>query len=586
MTGFKIDAPNLDAKAPSAETSPNDVRGLTFKYGSNTNSYVTLNRGFQHFEFVANGELGVVAYVDTSVAWVGAAEPFVTAASQLEGLRQFAAAAKKIGKEAVILPVNPGLALEARAQGFDVFEVGREPWLQMGDARYKSDFLQAVPAAKQLKSKGANVEEFAPSEIQADDHAELKQIGQRWLDDQKSEPLGFLNRLDPWAQMHGKKYFRLKFEGQQVAFLAAVPIPAKGAWYLVDLIRDPEAPVGSTELLVIEATDILTRQGASEVTLGMSPMVPVDAEEFQHHQRAYSIMSYIFNNSQSFYGFKSLFTYKEKFNPQRWGAVYLIALTGALNWRMLYGLFLAHYPMGLLATAVRSVHRSLRQIQFSELVTRPFAERAVLRSVPTGFLQILARMPATLSIIFINNLFYILTTDKFGEIRRSVYLKYGYSWAQLVGSASLFNKALLFVMPAVLHSHPFQFLFNSVVMLLFVGLIEVVMGTTYMTTFYVVGAVVSNLITTVVIAPILYVVGMFSSGGALEYFLRSPDVGCSLGVLSCVGAFIYLSKYRNAGAVLVAVTSVAGALITGEIMFFNHATAALVGYALASRLFR
>ena len=582
MIKFELPEESFDISARQALPSHNGARDLVFRYGNNTNSYVTLGRGFQHFNFEVNGERGSVAYVDTFTAWVGAAEPFTSRPNQIEGLRLFAEAAKKRRKQALILPVNAELAMEARAQGLDVFEIGKEPWLTMGESRYKSDFLHSVPAAKQLKSKGAVVEEFLPAEISADDHSELKLIGQRWLDKQKVEPLGFLNRLDPWALMHNKRYFRLKFEGQQVAFLAAVPIPARKAWYLVDLIRDPEAPVGATELLVIEATDILTKAGAVEVTLGMSPMVPVSEDEFRHHTQAYSILKYIFENSQAFYGFKSLFAYKEKFQPTRWSPVYLISLSGPLNWRMLYGLFLAHYPMGLLAVGLKSVFRTIRQVKITNLVTKPFAERVVLRTVPDSTFEYLLRMRATLLILFINSLFYILTTDSSGELRWRIYEKYGYSWDQMVGPSGFFNKILLFVMPAVLHSHFSQFLFNSVVMFLFVGLIEVVIGTSLMTTFYVVGSLLSNVLTTALIAPWLMV---FNRSG-LEYFLYSPDVGCSLGVLSCVGAFAYLTKYRKATFVLVALTSLIGVFFSGELMFMNHAVAAIVGYILAQVLFR
>ncbi len=564
------------------DTATGDHRELVFKHGHSANSFVTLNRGFQRFDVIVGGEKGAIAYVSTPTAWVAGAEPFISAEHQMKALKIFSEAARAEGKSALILPVSRNLALFARAAGLSVFEVGREPWLKIDDKRYKSDFLQLVPAAKQLKGKGAKVEEFLPSALAADEHAELKEISQRWLDDQNAEPLGFLNRLDPWSFMNSKKYFRLVYEGQQVAFLAAVPVPARKAWYLIDLIRDPEAPVGSTELLVIEATEMLTRQGAVEVTLGMAPLVPVDDKERTYHPLAYKIMRFIFEKTSSFYGFKSLFAYKEKFLPQSWEPVYLIALSGPVNLKMLYGLVIAHYPKGLLSTTFKTLARKIAHIHVSETVSMPFGNNVALRSVPNGLLQILGRMRATLSIIFINALFYILTVDRTGHLRWHIYEKYGYSWSQLTGPSSLLNKVLLFIMPAVLHSHPTQFMFNTATMFVFVGMIEVVMGTTNMTTFYLVGAVVSNILATALIAPLLFLLNR----EALDYFLYSPDVGCSLGVLSCAGAYIYISKYRRLFSTVIVLTTIAGAIATGEVMFFNHLVAAMVGFGLASVVFK
>jgi membrane associated rhomboid family serine protease len=573
-------------------SAPPQARDAVYKYGNNSNSFITLYRDFRHFYFEINGVAGVIGYVDTRFAWIAAAEPLAPADIQLAALELFAAKAKEANKHALIMPVNQTLAMKSREAGHDVFEIGREPWLKIGEFRYKSDYLQMIPVAKQLKSRGAEVLEFTPPQLSADEHAELKQISQRWLDNQRSEPLGFLNRLDPWALMQNKKYFRLLYQGQQVAYLAAVPVPARNAWYLIDLVRDPDAPIGATELLIIEAMDILQTSGAKEVTLGMSPFVPVDEAEFALHPRTYKILKNTFENSQAFYGFKSLYTYKQKFAPQQWESLYLVALTSKLNWRMLAGIFLAVYPKGVVMTALGSVARIFRRFELAGFLNDIFADRVVLRTMPKNFIQLLARVKASIFFIFVNSLFYIITTDNSGHIRERVIENYAYSWQHLVRPGwTLFHKSLVFVMPAFLHSDPAQFTFNMVTLALFVGLLEMVIGTTFMGTFYLIGAIFGNIATTVALTPFLSVYDAIASvfGGnsdRLAEFLRSPDVGCSLGVLSCVGAIIYLSRHPKILTGIVVAVSIAAAIFTRQIIFLNHIVAAGIGYLLARRALR
>src|SRR6185312_5804094 len=105
--------------------------------------------------------------------------------------------------------------------------------------------------------------------------------------------------------------------------------------------------------------------------------------------------------SQSFYGFKSLYIYKQKFTPQRWEPLYLVTLTGDLNWRMFLGLFLALYPKGLLQTGLASFLRILRRFDLAEMLNEFFADRVVLRTMPKNFVQLLSRMRASFFFVFI-----------------------------------------------------------------------------------------------------------------------------------------------------------------------------------------
>jgi hypothetical protein len=61
-------------------------------HGINSTSFQTLYPGYRYFMIVIEGETGIIAYVDTPTAWIGASEPVVSKENLgyfLEAFRDF-----------------------------------------------------------------------------------------------------------------------------------------------------------------------------------------------------------------------------------------------------------------------------------------------------------------------------------------------------------------------------------------------------------------------------------------------------------------------------------------------------------------
>src|SRR5205823_12310004 len=96
----------------------------------------------------------------------------------------------------------------------------------------------------------------------------------RWLKTRRSPTkFGWLFAVDLFHHSARKKYFTARDPtGRLVGFLAASPIPARQGWYLEDVLRLPDAPNGTADLLVVEVLKWLKRDGAKLATLGTAPM--------------------------------------------------------------------------------------------------------------------------------------------------------------------------------------------------------------------------------------------------------------------------------------------------------------------------
>ncbi len=549
------------------------------KYASASTAFLTLYRDYKHFEWSNGQDTAVIAYVETPTAWIGASDPVGDKNLWLPLIDAFGVAARARRKDAVILPVSQELAEQLRAGEKFVVQIGTEPWFHLDGSITRSDRLRALPVARQLSRRGARITEFQPSNLSADEFTELESLNARWLGSRLSVPLGFLNRLDPWALMKFKKYFMLMFEGQIYGYLAAVPTQQRKAWYLVDLIRDPEAPLGTTELLIIEAIAHLERQGVTNITLGMAPLAGLSAAERSARPKLYSALDFIFRRGNSVYGFQSLHAYKEKFSPNEWRPLFLVSATARVSWRAWYGLFRAIYPGGFARTLTATLAHSLKKPKLRPFVEKLLPNELLARPLPSNWLEAISRMPITLALIATNIMVYVLTMNNQGKIRSYIKWRYVYSWNHMFHAHSALNSLATLVLPGLLHWNLFHLSFNLVLLFTLVAFCEVIIGSTVTCIAFLAGSMFSNVLTSLAMFPMLKLFWP----AALPAFLNEVDIGCSLGIFSCIGATAYMTKYRGILASAVIVSALLGCITTGVALEINHVTAFAIGFFIASR---
>src|SRR5205814_5432521 len=90
-----------------------------------------------------------------------------------------------------------------------------------------------------------------------------------WLKTRRTVKFGWVFTLDPLRFSERKRFFvARKACGEMIGLLAASPIPARNGWYLEDVLRHPDAPNGTSDLLIVEGMAALRRAGSQMATLG------------------------------------------------------------------------------------------------------------------------------------------------------------------------------------------------------------------------------------------------------------------------------------------------------------------------------
>jgi phosphatidylglycerol lysyltransferase len=132
-----------------------------------------------------------------------------------------------------------------------------------------------------------------------------------------------------------------------VGLAAVVPVYARGGWFVEDLIRMPDAPNGTTELLVDAAMRDAAALGSRYLTLGLAPLAG-DVPLLLGLARRYAA---------PLYDFRGLGAFKAKFRPSQWVPIHLSYPSTQSAWLAVYHCLRAFSRRGLLRYGIETLLR-------------------------------------------------------------------------------------------------------------------------------------------------------------------------------------------------------------------------------------
>jgi phosphatidylglycerol lysyltransferase len=245
-------------------SSPDRIRELVLRWGWNATAFQALEPGYRYFH--ARG--GAIAFVDTGEAWVAAGAPL--APTELLGpiADDFVAAARRARRRACFALVERRFL---GVSGLRAVQIGAQP---IWDPR---SWDATVAASRGLREqlRRARRKRVAARELSAEElasprmRAELEELARRWLAARPMAALQFLVRIELFTHAALRRVFVAERDGVVVGVAALVPVPARAGFLLEDLLRAPEAPNGTAELLVDAAARALAKDGVGWLTMGL-----------------------------------------------------------------------------------------------------------------------------------------------------------------------------------------------------------------------------------------------------------------------------------------------------------------------------
>jgi lysylphosphatidylglycerol synthetase-like protein (DUF2156 family) len=190
---------------------------------------------------------------------------------------------------------------------------------------------------------------------------ETVKLCQRWLRTRRAvTSFGWLLALDPFRHAAHKRFFTARDEtGSLIGLLAASAIPARHGWYLEDVLRVPDAPQGTADLLVVSALRQFQTEGAQLATLGTSPLATDGDDYFAgEHKQIERALKMTAARLGSFYNFAGLRRFKAKFVPSFWESEYVLVPRGmTIPPRVAYAFIRAIAPGGIMRLLTRKLIR-------------------------------------------------------------------------------------------------------------------------------------------------------------------------------------------------------------------------------------
>jgi phosphatidylglycerol lysyltransferase len=178
---------------------------------------------------------------------------------------------------------------------------------------------------QRARNKRVEVSEIPASEGLL--HDELLGTLQAWLAARTLPPMRFL--VEPGALelcAPDRVLLAARREGKIVAYLLASPINARNGFLIEQVVRAPDAPNGTSELLIHTAMTLFAQQGREYATLGLVALADRASDGIQRNPGwLRAMMSLARRYANRFYNFEGLERFRAKMQPGAWEPIYAIA---------------------------------------------------------------------------------------------------------------------------------------------------------------------------------------------------------------------------------------------------------------------
>ena len=281
---------------------------LVARHGWNATSPQVLAPGYRYW----HAEHGCVAYADTGRAWVAAGTPIAPADHLADLAARFVAGARPRRRRALFFGTEGRFTELLPWRHVPVAE--QPEW----DPAAWPDTLRAHKSLREqlrrARAKGVTVRTLTATDVAGDRALTVAIAATRdaWLRSRRMPPMGFLVDLPAIADVE-RMWIVAERHGAVIAAAAVAHVPARPGALVEHVLRRPDAPNGTTELIVDAAMRLAAARGDRWITLGMAPLAGRVAWPLRVARRL----------GRPLYDFDGLRAYRARLHPARWTPIHL-----------------------------------------------------------------------------------------------------------------------------------------------------------------------------------------------------------------------------------------------------------------------
>lgn len=339
--------PVLERRLPEASSEERDrVKDIIARNGRDPMDGFALLPDKRYF-FSNDGD-GVVAYALWRKFAVALADPICPTESRASVIAEYVKFCTEQDWEPIFYCSHVQHRTVYEEGGFITFKVGEDARLSVSDFKLEGGKFQNLRTARNKAQKNGLTFQWYEAKPHPDHglEAQLQLISQEWLGKKNGGEMTFdLGSFNLESiREHGAAIVRTP-EGRIETFATWLSYN-QGKGRCLDLMRGRHDVRDVLDFLIVEAMDHYKAIGVEEVSLGNAPLANVDAEAGVKNRQERAV-KFLFDNFDQIYGYKKLFDFKRKYQPQ-WQGRYLAYRPGVSL--AMVGLAIAgvHLPKGFM----------------------------------------------------------------------------------------------------------------------------------------------------------------------------------------------------------------------------------------------
>lgn len=319
------------------------VRTLIDLHGTDPLDEFALLHDKRHF--VSNDGKSVVSYAIWRDVAVTLGDPVGAPESCRAAILEFVAFCARQDWVPVFYEVRGDFLDAYRQAGFRVFKVAEDARIDLrGFALAGRKFQNLRTAHNKIAKSGWKAEWHAGRSLPASLHAQLASISDEWLAARHAVEMTFdLGSMTAESLENAEVSVLVDQSGRVLAFASWLPY-AKRSGRSLDMMRHRPADRGVVDPLVVASLLKFQAEGVAEASLGNAPLANIESKDLDGLEE--KAVRLLYERFDHYYGYRTLFDFKDKFQPA-WAGRYL-AYRGMGNLLpAIAGVVRVHLPGGL-----------------------------------------------------------------------------------------------------------------------------------------------------------------------------------------------------------------------------------------------
>jgi phosphatidylglycerol lysyltransferase len=336
------------------------ARDLVLAHGWNATAYQIVNPGMAHW-FSARGD-AVVGYVCKHGVRVVAGSPVCAEERLAEVVAEWEADTTACGLKVCYFGAAGRIKeLLSPQPEYSTVVLGAQPvWTPARWPHIITNHASLRAQIHRAHNKSVYVEEWPAA--RATRNPELRRVLDEWLQTRGLPTLHFLVEPETLSFMEDRRVFVASQPGRAVGFLVLCPITTRRGWLTEQFPRGHDAPNGTVELLMNAAIETVAAEGAQYITMGLVPLSQQGATDEEHNPAWLSfVLAWTRAHGRRFYNFGGLESFKAKFYPDAWEAIYAISNEPRFSPRSLYAIAAAFTETSPFLAIARGALKALKQ---------------------------------------------------------------------------------------------------------------------------------------------------------------------------------------------------------------------------------